>query len=387
MTESNSSAVGPRLPRVKVIVPCYDYAKYLEQCVGSILDQEGVDVRVLIIDDCSPDETPEVAGPIGERDPRVEYRRHEQNVGLIETANEGLTWADDADYVVIISADDVLTPGSLHRATNVMEANPQVGLVYGRAVQFADGDRLPETTGWHGIKVWSSGEWIHLPIWSFGRWRGTRTWSGEDWIRLRCRSGHGCISSPEAVVRVSAQREAGAYDPACHHAAEVNMWLRIAAVSDVAYVKGAAQALYRIHTTSMWRTMQAEDDGPIIDLRDRRTAFKGFFSGAGRKLRRSADLEALASRTIARQALWLASRAYDRDRVDGGGGVSAAEFETFALETSDETRQLREWRGLRLRQRIGAGRTLLMFPPFVLSGAMHRLRVHYQRLRLHAQGV
>src|SRR5690242_14667945 len=98
-------------PLVKIIVPCYDYADYLPACVDSVLGQEGVDVRVLIVDDCSPDDTPTVARRIANDDDRVEYRRHQQNVGLIATANEGLKWAADSDYVVILSADDMLTPG------------------------------------------------------------------------------------------------------------------------------------------------------------------------------------------------------------------------------------------------------------------------------------
>jgi Glycosyl transferase family 2 len=377
---------GAALPRVKVIVPCYDYAKYLDECVESVLGQEGVDVRVLIVDDRSPDDTPAVAGRLAAADARVEYRRHEQNVGLIETANEGLVWADDAEYAVILSADDMLAPGSLRRATSVMEANPSVGLVYGRAVQFADGESLPQPGRWAGAKVWSGGEWVRLPFWSPGKWRGTKVWSGQDWIRLRCRSGYGCISSPEAMVRVSAQREAGAYDPNAHHMAEVNMWLRVAAISDVAYVKGAAQALYRIHTSSMSRTMQASGDGPMVELENRRAAFVGFFAGPGAGLPDAAGLEALARRTIARQALWQASRAYDRGQVAEPGRVSAAEFEAFALETCPQARRLREWGGLQLRKRIGAGRSL-WFPPFLATGAMHRARVHYNRLRLHAQGI
>ena len=64
------------------------------------LSQEGVELRVLIIDDCSPDETPEVARRLTEADARVEYRRHEQNEGLAATNNEGLEWAGDGDYVV-----------------------------------------------------------------------------------------------------------------------------------------------------------------------------------------------------------------------------------------------------------------------------------------------
>ena len=58
-------------------------------------DQEGVDVRVLIIDDASPDDSAEVAKKIAARDPRVEVVVHATNRGHIATYNEGLLdWAD-----------------------------------------------------------------------------------------------------------------------------------------------------------------------------------------------------------------------------------------------------------------------------------------------------
>ena len=59
------------MPVVKVIVPCYNYAAYLGECVASILDQDGVEVRVLIVDDCSPDATPEVGRRLAAEDERV----------------------------------------------------------------------------------------------------------------------------------------------------------------------------------------------------------------------------------------------------------------------------------------------------------------------------
>src|SRR4249920_3034504 len=52
---------GITVSRVDVIIPCYKYARYLAACVESVLTQDGVDVRALVIDDASPDETPSVA--------------------------------------------------------------------------------------------------------------------------------------------------------------------------------------------------------------------------------------------------------------------------------------------------------------------------------------
>src|SRR3954471_18429980 len=108
------------MSRVDVIVPCYNYAHFLRECVSSLLSQEGVDVRVLIIDDCSPDNTPEVAAKLLAKDRRVEYRRHEINIGHIATYNEGLEWGTGA-YMLLLSADDMLTPGAFRRAARLMD--------------------------------------------------------------------------------------------------------------------------------------------------------------------------------------------------------------------------------------------------------------------------
>src|SRR5205823_3987651 len=116
---------------VDVVVPCYKYGHFLRQCVESVLSQEGVDVRVLIIDDCSPDNTPDVAAQLVREDPRVEYRRHTVNQGHIATYNEGLLDWVNGDYCLLLSADDWLTPGALARAARVFSAHPDVVLVCG----------------------------------------------------------------------------------------------------------------------------------------------------------------------------------------------------------------------------------------------------------------
>ena len=123
------------MTRVDVIVPCYNYGSMLEACVQSIVAQHGVSVRVFIVDDASSDETPEVGRRLARADLRVEYWRHSVNQGHIHSYNEALARVT-GDYCVILSADDLLTPGSLLRATRIMDAHPQVGLAYGRDIPF-----------------------------------------------------------------------------------------------------------------------------------------------------------------------------------------------------------------------------------------------------------
>lgn len=354
------SPVGPRtVPRVRVIVPCYRYAHLLDGCVSSVLQQRGVDVRVLIIDDRSPDDTLEVARRLAAHDPRVEYRRHAENQGLIRTANEGLRWAAlDSDYTALISADDQLVPDSFHRATSVMDARPNVGMVYGWALYAHNGRPLPSR---------------------YGRWLGVRTWHGRDWVRLRCRSGHNCISSPEVLVRTTVQAAAGDYDRECTHSSDLNMWLRIAAISDVAHVRGSAQAIYRVHSDSMLRS----DPSVLLSLDERRKAFDSFFTRSVLPEHETERLRRTAGRALARQALWRASRAVDRNLVDGADRIE--DLIAFAFDVYPAASRLREWRGLQLRRRIGLGRSR-WFPLFVATGATHRAHHHIAQLQLRALG-
>lgn len=347
-------------PAIAVVVPCYRYADVLKGCVDSVLAQRGVDVRVLILDDCSPDHTSVVATRLAGRDSRIEYRRNQRNRGLIGTANEGLDWAQQhGDYTVLLSADDQLAPGSLQRATTVMERSPNVGMVYGWALYAHSGRPLPSR---------------------YGRWLGTKTWSGADWIRRRCTTGHNCISSPEVVVRTFVQTAAGRYDPACTHSSDLNMWLRVAAVADVAHIRGVAQAVYRIHSDSMLRS----DPSVLLSLRERKLAFDSFFAHAGEELADADELQRMAGRALARQALWRASRSIDRDLVDAVDPVD--DLVEFALDVCPEAHRLREWHGLRVRRRLGPGRSR-WFVPFVATGAAHRAHGYLAQARLRTEGM
>ena len=66
-----------------------------------------------------------------------------------------------------------------------------------------------------------------------------------------CRLGHTVVSSPEVVVRTRLQQQIGGYLPSLPHTADVEMWMRFAAHSGVAFIKGVDQAYYRIHGTQM----------------------------------------------------------------------------------------------------------------------------------------
>lgn len=124
-------------PTVSFVVLCYKLAHLLPECVNSILSQTYRDIELLIMDDCSPDNTKEVAKSFG--DPRVKYVRNEENLGVLRNENEGVRLSR-GKYVWIISADDYLRkPYIVQRYVELMEKNPGVGYVICSGVGVRDG--------------------------------------------------------------------------------------------------------------------------------------------------------------------------------------------------------------------------------------------------------
>ena len=328
-------------PRVSVVVPCFNYGHFLGDSVGSALAQQGVDVDVLIVDDCSTDGSDEIAASFARRDARVRVIQHTANQGHIDTFNEGL-FAVDGEYVVKLDADDMLTDGALARATALLEAFPAVGFAYGRPIHFEQMPARPPRT--------------EVASWTI--------WPGEAWFARRCRLGVNCISNPEVVMRVAVLREVGGQRAEVPHTSDLELWLRMASMSDVGWLNRVDQAYYRVHAESMQRTVHA---GSLQDLEGRRDAFLLALHERADFLHDAPHLEAGLRHRLAAEALDGACRAYDRGNVSTN---PIDEFVTFALGVFPRARELPEWRRLERRRRVGA-RDASLVPPFVV-GALKR---------------
>ena len=112
-------------PTVSFVIPCYKLAHLLPECINSILGQSFSDFEVLIMDDCSPDNTSEVAASF--KDPRVKHIRNDPNLGHLRNYNKGISLTRGR-YVWLISADDYLRkPYILERYVNCFDSHPNVG--------------------------------------------------------------------------------------------------------------------------------------------------------------------------------------------------------------------------------------------------------------------
>ena len=311
------------MSRFDVVIPCYRYAHYLPSCVASVLDQSVTDVRVLIIDDASPDNTAEVAEALVAQDPRVHFRRHSVNQGHIKTYNEGLDWAE-GEFTILLSADDLLAPGSLVRASTLLDAHPEVGMVHGEGILFQD-----EPPPWAG------------PVSEHCRWRIVE---GKDFLESCCSDGVNPVCTPTAITRTPLQKRVGGYRGHLPHAGDMEMWMRFAAYSDVG-VLDAKQAYYRQHAVNMSRDWYAS---PLADWKQRKEAFDTLFREHRTPTLDSGRFAAKADVGLAWSAFWAASKVFDAGDPD-----RCRELLDFALELNPRLRDRPEYARLLWKRRAG----------------------------------
>jgi len=251
--------------------------------VESVLTQDDVDVRVLILDDCSSDDSEQVGRQLAAEDPRVEYRRHSINCGHTATYNEGIEWVG-GDYCMLLSADDLLTPGSFARTARLMDAHPRVGLAFGRAIKTS----TPE--------IMTSPQQLSPTL---------KIIPGHEFFRSVCQDGENVVDTPTAVVRTALQKRVGGYRKDLPHAGDMELWLRLSLHADVGFID-AEQAVYRLHGTNMYLGYRGAPD-----LLQRLAAVEVLLNEYPDRLPDRERLRRQVRRAIARSAYWLANHAAD----------------------------------------------------------------------------
>lgn len=114
--------------KVSFIIPVYNVAKYLHQCVRSILEQSYQDIEVILVDDGSKDESPVICDAFAEHDKRVKVI-HKENGGASDARNAGIL-AATGDYVVFVDGDDFwLSNDDLCGLLAVVEKQPEADFI------------------------------------------------------------------------------------------------------------------------------------------------------------------------------------------------------------------------------------------------------------------
>lgn len=121
------------MPRVTVLMPTYNVAPYVREAIDSVMQQTYTDFELLVIDDCSTDNTVEVVRNID--DPRIHIVQNEKNVGLAENLNRGLSHIT-TEYVARMDGDDIAEPFWLEREVAILDNHPDIGICSGGFERF-----------------------------------------------------------------------------------------------------------------------------------------------------------------------------------------------------------------------------------------------------------
>lgn len=117
-------------PLISVITPVYNGAKYLSECVDSVLGQTYANWEYIIVNNCSTDRTLEIAQNYARQDSRIRIHNNEQFVGVIQNHNIAFRLiSPESKYCKVAQADDWLFPDCLAQMVKVAEENPSVGIV------------------------------------------------------------------------------------------------------------------------------------------------------------------------------------------------------------------------------------------------------------------
>lgn len=251
---AGSTEPGPGL-RVSVLVPTFNRAHYLAECLDSLLAQTLPALEIIVIDDGSEDHTAEVVKRYG---PRIRYR-HKDNGGKPTAVNLGLSLAQ-GDLIWIFDDDDVALPDAIANRVAALQARPDAAFVYSTHFYGSDGlngriergrlHQIPSCTGDNFFFELMKGCFFHLAT---------------------------------ALVRADAYAKVGGFDTALLSSEDYDMQLRLARAYPGVYCPEPS-FIFRQHTGA--RGAKAIRYGAA----QRVTVFRKFDQRVGHKLRASLPL-------------------------------------------------------------------------------------------------
>ena len=206
------------MPRVSVLLTCFNHVKYLPPCLEGVRAQTFRDFEVIAIDDGSTDGTREWLSKQSD----VRCILNEKNLGTYETLNVGLA-AASGELIAVLNDDDLWEPEKLQKQVELLDSNPKVGLVHTGGT-FIDGDGNRQEGNPLGF--------------DFPRFQ-----TGDILLGLVYENK---IIASAALARRACFDQLGGFNSSYFGSGDWEMWFRIAEKYDVGFVD-ASLTHYRVH--------------------------------------------------------------------------------------------------------------------------------------------
>ncbi len=200
-------------PLISVVTPSYNQAPFLEATIRSVLEQDYEALEYIVVDGGSSDRSVSIIEKYADR---LAWWVSEPDLGQTDAINKGFARAR-GEILAWLNSDDTYESGALSEAVAFLQANPQVGMVYGDA-NFID----------------ARGRVI-------GRFDARQT----DFDRLM----RGAVYIPQqaAFFRADLWRQVGPLDPTFYFAMDYDLWVRLARLAEIRYLPGRVWANFRLH--------------------------------------------------------------------------------------------------------------------------------------------
>lgn len=129
------------LPKVSIIIPCYNQAEYVGESIESALKQTYENLEIVCINDGSTDNSNEVIKSYAEKYKNIVFLDEKTNRGVCCARNMAIA-ASSGEYILPLDADDKIEPQYVEKAARVLYNNPKVGIVYCKADFFGRKNKL-----------------------------------------------------------------------------------------------------------------------------------------------------------------------------------------------------------------------------------------------------
>jgi glycosyltransferase involved in cell wall biosynthesis len=218
-------------PKVSVLIPCYNYAHFLDEAILSVLNQTYTDYEIVIVDNNSTDNTDEVVQKYL-NDGKVFYYKNSTNIGAIANFNKCLTYAK-GQYIKYLMADDKFHPRLLEIFVGIMDEHPNVSLI---------------TSYWEMFDR-KTRKWI-LPY--------SHLQHGQTIINDVLNEAKGnWIGAPTTVMFRKDKAPAGNFSFKYTALTDLYMWLQILSVGDC-YIVPEILSYFRVHEASWTNAKRVE---------------------------------------------------------------------------------------------------------------------------------
>lgn len=115
-------------PLISVLIPTFNVERFVEEAIRSIINQTYSNLEIIIVDDCSSDNTYEILQRLAVEDSRIRLFKNQENKKIVETLNLAISYAS-GEFIARMDGDDVSLPDKIEKQYRFLMANPNIDLV------------------------------------------------------------------------------------------------------------------------------------------------------------------------------------------------------------------------------------------------------------------